>query len=407
MKRLLAFSAYYEPEVAASLYLSINLYEDFSKNGWKVDLFVPMPTRGVDDKIRKIYKNRKKESKGNLSIHRISLIKEGKGTLGRAFRYILMNLLFIWKGIITKTDVIFVQSTPPTQGAMAAIIKKIKKVPLVYNLQDIFPDSMVGMGMTREGSIVFKVGQIIEKFTYKNADKIIVISNDMKNNIIKKGVPVNKISVVSNWIDTKSVKPIAKENNYLFEKYDLSRGDFHVVYAGNLGYAQNIEIIIQAAKRLENLNNIQFVIFGKGAQEEEYKKMAVELGIANLKFFPIQPYSEVSYVYSLADVSIVSCKKGFGGSAMPSKTWSIMAAGTPVLASFDAGTDMEKIISSDHLGLFSEASNIEGLAENIKYLYLHKKQAEEMGGNARRYVEANASRHSCTARYIGIVNNVI
>lgn len=407
MKNILVFSAYYEPEVAASLYLSTNLYEDFAKNGWKVDLFVPMPTRGVDGKTRNAYKRKKEEIKGNLHIHRVSLMREGNNVLGRALRYLLMNVIFVWKGLTTKADAIFVQSTPPTQGAMAAIIKKIKRIPFIYNLQDIFPDSMIGMGMTSEKSLICKIGRMLEKFTYSNADEIIVISNDMKRNIVKKGVQENKISVISNWIDIDKVYSISKEDNYLFEKYELDRNKFNVVYAGNLGFAQNIDVIIRAAKKLENCSNLKFIIFGKGAQEREYKKLAHELQVSNLIFLPIQPYSEVSYVYSLADVSIVSCKKGFGGSAMPSKTWSIMATKTPVLASFDAGTDMEDIITNENVGLFAEADNVEKLVENIRILYSDREKLEKMGHNARQFVERNASRYSCTNKYIKVIDSLI
>ena len=407
MKNILVFSAYYEPEVAASLYLSTNLYEDFAKNGWKVDLFVPMPTRGVDDTTRNTYKKKKEEVKGNLHIHRVSLMREGNNVLGRALRYLLMNVIFVWKGLTTKADAIFVQSTPPTQGAMAAIIKKFKKIPLVYNLQDIFPDSMISMGMTTENSLVCKIGRVLEKFTYDNADEIIVISNDMKRNLIRKGVQENKISVVSNWIDIDKVYPIAKKDNYLFEKYELDRHKFNVVYAGNLGFAQNIEVIIRVAKKMEDYPNLQFIIFGKGAQENEYKKLAQELQVSNLTFLPIQPYSEVSYVYSLADVSVVSCKKGFGGSAMPSKTWSIMATKTPILASFDAETDMENIITNENVGLFAEADNVEKLVENISILYSNRERLEKMGENARQFVENNASRYSCTNKYIKVIDSLI
>ena len=372
-----------------------------------MNLFVPTPTRGVDDKTRNYYKKHKEEQKGSLTIHRVSLIKEGKNTIGRAVRYLLMHLAFIWKGVTTKANAIFVQSTPPTQGAMAAIIKKIKRIPFVYNLQDIFPDSMVGTGITKEDSLIYKIGRIIENFTYRNADHIIVISNDMKKNIMKKGVPENKITVIHNWIDTGQVKPVKKEDNYLFEKYQIPRDKFNVVYAGNLGYAQNIEVILKAAKQVEDDRDINFVIFGRGAQEEEYKKMAKDMHLKNVEFLPIQPYSEVPYVYSLGDASVVSCKKGFGGSAMPSKTWSIMATGTPVLARFDSGTEMENIIGIGNVGLFSDVDDFRSLAANILKLYADVELRESCGMNARAYVQKNVNRRVCTQKYMDTIMETV
>jgi lipopolysaccharide biosynthesis protein len=399
---LLVYSAYYEPEVAASLYLSTNLYEDFAASGMNVKLYVPLPTRGVTDDIRESYKGKiEKKIDGKLEIARLNIPREGKNSIKRALRYMRMNAKFIRVSSKVDADAIFVQSTPPTQGAMAAIIKKRKKIPFIYNLQDVFPDSFVGAGMTSEGSIIFKIGKKIENFTYRYADRIIVISNDIKENIVKKGVDPEKIIVVPNWIDSETVRPIRKEENYLYEKFGISNDKFSVVYAGNLGYAQNIEVIIETAKKLKNQNEIQFLIFGKGAQEEEYKKLAA--GLDNLKFFPIQPYSEVSYVYSLGDASIVPCKKGFGGSAMPSKTWSIMATGTPVLASFDRDTEMERIISVERTGLFSVAGDSEQLAANILRLYEDQELRKELGTNARKYVTDHLERSICTRKYIDTI----
>jgi glycosyltransferase involved in cell wall biosynthesis len=403
---LLLYSAYYEPEVAASLYLSTNLYEDFAASGMNTRLYVPLPTRGVSEEVRNQYKGKsEKKADGKLEIIRVNIPKEGRNAVKRAFRYLWMNLVFIHVSRKFDADAIFVQSTPPTQGAMAAIIKKRKKIPFIYNLQDVFPDSLVGSGMTSEGSVIYKIGRKIEDFTYKHADRIIVISNDIKANIQKKGVPERKIVVVPNWIDFDAVHPVRKEENYLFDKYDIDREKFTVVYAGNLGYAQNIEVIIRAAEKLQDNDAIQFVLFGKGAQEEEYKELAS--GLKNLAFFPIQPYSEVSYVYSLGDVSIVPCKKGFGGSAMPSKTWSIMAAGTPVLASFDRGTDLERLIKDENVGLFSTADDVEGLVSNILALFNDAKIKEQMGANARNYVKNNLSREVCTKQYINVINSAL
>ena len=403
---LLLYSAYYEPEVAASLYLSTNLYEDFAASGMNVRLYTPLPTRGVTDEVRNSYRGKiEKKIDSRLEIIRLNIPKESKSTIKRALRYLWMNFVFIHNASKFDADAIFVQSTPPTQGAMAAIIKKKKKIPFVYNLQDVFPDSLVGAGMTKENTFIYRVGRRIEDYTYKNADRIIVISNDIKQNIINKGVPEEKIVVVPNWIDSEMIHPIEKEDNYLFDKYHIPKDKFTVVYAGNLGYAQNIEVIIKSAEMLKEYQNIQFVIFGKGAQEDEYKEMAA--GLDNVYFFPIQPYSEVSYVYSVGDVSVVPCKKGFGGSAMPSKTWSIMATGIPVLASFDPGTEMEKIIKTEEMGLFSDADDALGLSDNILKLYTDKGLREKLGKNARTYVKKELNRRVCTQKYIDTIMETV
>ena len=386
-----------------------DLYEDFASYGFDVELYTPTPTRGVSDDVRKEYKKKRLEVKcdGMLKIHRFWMPKEGKNTVTRAFRYFLLNLILICKALPVKTDLIFLQSTPPTQGAVGAILKKIKKIPCIYYLQDIFPDSMVNMGLTKHGSLIYNLGRKMEDFTYQNMDKIITITNDCKQNILAKSVPESKIEIVSNWVDDKVIVPISKKDNILFDKIGLDRNKFYVVYAGNLGYAQNIEIILQTAKEMSDNPEIQFILFGNGTLENNHKQKAIELGLNNTLFFPLQPYTLVSHVYSLGDVSIVTCKEGFGGSAMPSKTWSIMSAGTPVIANFDAGGDMQRIIESNKIGIFSKAGDVEAFKTAIFTLFNNRQLCSEMGDNGRKFIVENLTRQICVTKIIKITEKVI
>ncbi len=171
-----------------------------------------------------------------------------------------------------------------------------------------------------------------------------IIDKTLLDSLMDKGVPEEKIEVIYNWVDENAVVPVPKDDNPLFEEFGIDRDKFTIVYAGNLGNAQNIEIIIDAAKELIANKNIQFVIFGKGGLEEDIRKCIEQEGVSNVKLLPLQPYERVSYVYGLGDVCIVSCKAGLGGSAMPSKTWSIMSSGRAVLANFDEGHHHHTVI---------------------------------------------------------------
>lgn len=406
MKRLLVFSAYYEPETAASLYLSTNLYENFAANGWHVDLFVPVPTRGVSDEVRNSYKKQPIEKKinDNLVIHRILIPKEGKNTILRAFRYFLLNCAFIWKGLRVKADLIFVQSTPPTQGAMASLLRKVKRIPLISNLQDIFPDSLVSTGMTKEGSLVWKVGRVIERFTYKNADRIIVISDDMKNNLVGKGVDEKKIVKIYNWVDIDRTRKINRSQNILFDELHLDRDKFYITYAGNLGYSQGVDTIFKAADILKN-EPVRFIIFGGGSQYQDFARKAKSM--ANLDLYPLLPAERVPEVYSLGNMSIVCCRKGVGKGALPSKTWNIMACSTPVLLSFDRNTELERIITENNAGLFSDAEDFAGLADNIKRVMNNSAQITCMGEHARSTAEKKFSSGVCLPQYLDVLNSFL
>ena len=406
--KILVLPAYYYPEQAASPYLGDNIREAMCNAGFILDLYAPMPTRGVSEEIRVEYKERKIEYKydNKLVIHRFPMYSEGKNPINRALRYGICWCVQFGKGLCAKDiDLIYLASTPPIQGALGALIKKWRKIPFVYNLQDIFPDSLVGTGFANKGGILWKIGRVIENFTYRNADKIIVISEDFKKNIMTKGVPENKIEVIYNWVDEKAIVPIKKEENPLFEEFDLDRNLFYVVYAGNLGFAQNIEIILQAAKKVEN-TDIKFLIFGHDKQAICYKNMAVEMKLNNLLFMPIQPYERVSFVYSLGNVAIVSCKEGFGSIGMPSKTWSIMSSGTAVLASFDEGTDMQRIIENNKVGLFTKAGDLNVFTEALLKLYNNKKECMEMGKRGRSFILNNLTREVGTCKYVEVIKRI-
>ncbi len=397
--KVLTFCAYYEPEIAASMYLTTNMFEDMAKSGIEVEIFAPTPTRGVDQETINKYKKIKYEEHydGKLKIHRFSMLQEGTATLGRAIRYILLNLAFIWKGLWTQADLMLISSTPPTQGFMAALLKKAKKIPVVYNLQDIFPDSLVTTGLAKKGGLLWKIGRKIENYTYRNADHIIVISEGFKRNIMAKGVEEAKITAVPNWVNTDSVYPVAKTDNRLFEELQISRDKFTVVYAGNFGEAQGADVVLKAAQRLKEQENIQFVLFGGGARFGEAKEQAAAMD--NVAAFDLLPPERVSEVYSLGDVALITCKPGAGDSAMPSKTWSIMACSTPIIASFDTDSDLAQVLADSCAGICVEPGNTDALAKAI----LEASKTGIKGSNGREYVAQNASRDICVKKYLDII----
>lgn len=375
--------------------------------------YTPTPCRGIDAETRKKYKKIKREERldGHLVVHRFSMFAEGKNPVLRALRYFLCTIKHFNRGVFAKDarecDVMFIASTPPIQGAMAAMIKKFRKdLKFVYNLQDIFPDSLVSAGMAKKGGILWKIGRMIENFTYRNADKIVVISQDFKRNIMEKGVPEEKIEVIYNWVDEKTVAPVKDEDNELFEEFGVSRSKFRVLYAGNLGNLQNIGIIIDAARTLKDNNKIEFVIFGKGGLEDEIKTIKTKENLDNLKILPLQPIERVSKVYGLGNVCIVACKAGLGGAAMPSKTWTIMSSGRAVLANFDEG-ELKEIVENNNCGVFTKADDLDGFVNAIENLSQHPEQCVEMGINARNFILDNLTREVGTQKYVSVMKSAV
>ena len=400
---ILTFCAYFEPEIAASMYLTTNIFEDAANAGFDVELFAPTPTRGVDKQTIKKYKKIKLEKRcdGKLRIHRFTMMQEGTNTIGRAIRYILLNLVFIWKGLWTKADVMFIDSTPPTQGFMAAFLKKIKRIPIVYNLQDIFPDSMVNTGICNTESFAFRVGKWLEKVIYKNADKIIAISEDFKKNIMVKGVPEEKIEVVYNWVDEQAVYHVDRAINPLFKRYGIDVNKFYIAYSGNIGLTQNLELLLDAAEQLKSHTDIGFIIIGDGVYKSELEKQIQRRALSNIIMIPFQPYEEIANVFSIGDVGLIISKPGVGINSVPSKTWSYMAARTPILASFDKDSELVKIIRSCRCGECAQAGDLYQLISKI--IEMKNSKPDNWGSNGRQYIDAKLSRKINTKKYINVI----
>lgn len=405
--KILFLNAYFYPEKIAFTHLEKDIIEELISLGHEINVICPVPTRGISKETINIYKNLKYQElmNGKLKITRFWAPQERKNVIGRAFRYFWCNFREYQIGKKFKEcDLIFSVSTPPTQGMIAGKLSEKLKKPHLYSLQDIFPDSLVNTKITKKNSIIWKIGRKIENYTYKNATKIIVISETMKKNIIQKEVPENKIKIISNWIDLNEVRPINKENNLLLKSLNISINDFIVLYAGNFGAAQGTDIIFKVAKKLENYQNLKFVIFGGGPYFEQAKKEAREA--KNIYINELLPLEYISQVYSLGNVALITCKKGTGTAGMPSKTWSIMACNTSIIASFDTESELANILKKSNVGICVEAEDTDELYKAIleEYQIFMKNGAKNI--NTRKFVKNYASKEICVKKYSDIIESL-
>lgn len=404
--KLLLLPAYFYPEQAASSYLSDNRNQAFADAGFQSVAYVPTPTRGISDDVRSKYKTIKKEYRfeGKCEINRFSMFREGKNPIIRSLRYFSCWVKQFNRGLFAKNiDCIYIASTPPIQGMLGGVLRKIKKVPFVYNLQDIFPDSLVGTGLSRRGSLLWKIGRVIEDFTYRNADKIIVISEGFKKNIMAKGVPEDKIVVIYNWVDEDAVVDISRSENKLFDTYDLDRNKFYITYSGNIGLTQNMGLLLDVMDELRiEAPDIRLVLIGEGAYKKQVEEVVKTKNLTNVKLLPFQPYEDISHVFSLGDAGLVISKPGVGENSVPSKTWSIMSASRPVLANFDEN-ELKDIVSKHRCGIFTKAGDKDAFKASILELYHNPELCREYGRNGRQFVMDHLTKEVGTQKYVDVI----
>ena len=409
--RILRLRAYYDPEKTAGIHLDHDLSEAFLENGIYYYSYTPAPSRGLP-KGFKDYNRLDVLYDGHTIVKRFPMFKEGSSPFQRLFRYIACSLIEYCLGARTNgIDIVYSSSTPPTQGMLSAMVAKRlskkygKKVPFVFNLQDIFPDSLVNTKLTKKGSLIWKFGRLIENYTYKNADYIIVIGESFRNNLLNKGVADEKIVVIPNWVDINNVKPIPKNNNSLFDELNIPRDSFVVLYAGNMGEAQGVDVILDAAKIIGNSINIQFVLFGNGSRYHDICDRVNNESISNVIVKDLLPQDRISEVYSFGDVAIITGTRGTGNAGLPSKTWSIFACNTPIIASFDTDSELASIIERASAGICIEPENPSLLAESIINEYHINRKSKNL--ELRSFVVDNASKETCTKKYIEVFNEVM
>jgi UDP-glucose 4-epimerase len=400
-------TSYYHPEVTAPTYIYAELAEDFSKYGANVTVACGIPSRLVSPEISAHYaKNPIEHNANGLKVMRVGPQNSERGGLVRRGFYHLRRSYAIYRAAKkVQTDIYVLCSTPPFMGIAGGFLAKL--APTIYGVQDIFPDSWITIKNLSERNIIVRILRRIERKIYEKNTRLHTISGDMKNTLLSRGVPESKITVVENWCDTRKCTPVLRSDNILVERFGLNEKEFIVSYAGNIGLLQNIDTIVKAAALIEKLNkNIKFVIIGDGANKNKVKAMIDSMNISNVKMFPMQPHDEISYIYSLGDIEIISLKKGMTQFASPSKLMNILSAGRPLICEVDKGSDIVLSIEENNLGRCFAPGNADAMAKIILEMYRDKENLAEMGARNRAYAENNFQRDEHTKKLYELVCKV-
>jgi glycosyltransferase involved in cell wall biosynthesis len=307
--------------------------------------------------------------------------------------------------MVKKADVAYVYHPPATIGFPAIAIKLLRGIPFVYDIQDLWPDTLTATKMFNNKSGLWLVDRWC-RFVYWAASKIIVLSPGFKNTLIERGVPGDKIKVIYNWVDDTMVKPVPK-NPALAAKLGLD-GKFNIVFAGNMGKAQALEAVIAAANILkEEYPNLQFVFVGTGVEVENLKIKTHDAGLENILFIPQQPLSEMGAILALADVLLVHLKDApLFRITIPSKIQAYMAAGRPILVGVRG--DAADLVINAKAGFSCLPENAQSIADGVlKFLKMSRQELDAMGENGRKFYQQELALAVGTKQFAGILTSVV
>ncbi len=305
----------------------------------------------------------------------------------RYLNSLLSTFRLFRKGLKVK-DIDIVVSIVPQTAFVALILAKLKRKKMVALLMDIWPNNTVEAGVLREKSLVYKIFFAIQKKVYKHVDAIITISEDMKKTMVESGAAAEKIFVAHNWSHFDKPVVISPKKNKFVEKYNLNNNVFRVIYAGNIGAMQNVEIIVEAAEIIKNRKDIEFLIIGSGVNEKKIKEMVESKGLKNVSFFPFQPSEMAEYIYALANINMIPLRQGAVYTALPSKTAICLACGRPIIACVDKKSNYATMLQANGAAMVVEPDDTKGLAEAIKKIKDNVELQAKMSTDALACFEA-------------------
>jgi colanic acid biosynthesis glycosyl transferase WcaI len=279
-------------------------------------------------------------------------------------------------------DGVLAVSPPLTLGMSGWAAAKRRDCPLVFNVQDIYPDVVVELGVLRPGLLLSATSKL-EALCYEHADAVTVLSEDLKQNVARKTGDPGKVRVIPNFVDIDAIRPGPRENAYR-QEFGL-QNKFVVMYAGNVGYSQALMPMLEAAAALTDEPHVNFVINGGGVARPELERAA--RGLPNVRFVDMQPAGRLAEVLTAADIHLVPLKRGLAHASVPSKTYSILAAGRPLLASVDAESEVARLVQDAGCGMAVPPEDAESITKAIRRLIESPETVETMGEAARRFVE--------------------
>jgi colanic acid biosynthesis glycosyl transferase WcaI len=296
-------------------------------------------------------------------------------------------------------DVVLCMTDPPVVGLLGLLVARMRRARLLMVFQDIHPDLGIASAQLTNPALI-RTLRLNQRTLLSRADHVVAIGAAMRRRLIERGARPETVSVIPNWTDLADIRPEPRENPWAAE-HDLV-GRFVVMHAGNLGLMQSLGTLLDAAARL---TDVIFVFLGEGSRKPALAARAEGEGLLNVRFFPHEAPSRVRQALAAADVQIVSLLPGLAGLIEPSKIYSLLGAGRPILAAMDEETEAARIVAGARCGTTVPPGDARALADAIeRFKDLPARERDEMGRRGREAVQALYSRKHMTAAYRDLVS---
>jgi len=318
-----------------------------------------------------------REQKGRVVVERVGSTTYSRHQMRkRVANYLSYVSLAVPRSLALRADLLLAMTDPPFAGIAGAFISRVKRIPFVYNIRDLYPDMAVAGNIVAPKPWV-RWWEKLHRAALRHASCVIVLGEDMRERVISKGVDASRVAVVRDGVPGPAEEP---QPDHPVIREIRGSGEFVVIHAGNLGFYGAWHTLVEAARMLPE-NGTRLVFVGDGANRKRIE--AFSQGCKIIRFLPFRPANEVPCVLAAGDIHVVTIRRGLDGVVVPSKLYSILAAGRPVLALAPEGTDVARIIRRERCGLVVDPDKPAELAAAIQSLKSHPAQVAAMGERAR------------------------
>lgn len=402
--RILLLTDAFPPEVRSSSHLMYELAEDMQRRGHGVAVVTCAPRYNLAPQDRERSWSAREVVNGievvrvaAPAIHHVSHWRRGLGQL-------LLPLAFYRAAQrLERPDVLLVYSPPLTLGVAAHWLARRWGSAFVLNVQDLFPQNAIDLGALRS-PLLISFFRRLERYVYRHAAAVSVHSPGNAAWLRAQGVAAAKLHTIPNWVDLEPFADRAGENPF---RRQLGLGDrFVVLFAGVMGYAQDMEMIVEAAARLADEPRVVFLLVGEGSERTGVERRVHELGLKNVRLLPFVSRDDYPALVAASNVGLVTLKKTMKTPVVPSKLATYMAAARPVLASLNPESDACALIRRADCGLLVPPGDAEALAAAVRRLLEHPQQAADLGARGRAFARSRLARPVCIAQYECLLGEV-
>jgi colanic acid biosynthesis glycosyl transferase WcaI len=404
--RILLLTPYYAPDLGPSAPLFTMLAESLAKRGHEVIVVTTVP-HYPSGQVSPAYRGKwiHRSAENGVRISRVWLPSIKRSNFGlRLMQFLFYQIGAVRAEFTQKYDVVIAANPGLWIWLPFVFYVSLRRKPALFSVHDVYPDVGVTLGVFKNRFVISAVA-FLERYCLNRSRFVRILSESFRPGLLKLGVPDSKLVLIYDWVDTDLIHPLPRDNR--FARENNLENYFVILYAGNIGLSQGLENVLTAAEKLAGEQDIRFLFVGDGPGREHLMSRAGSLNLTNVQFLPFQPRERLPEVLSSADVSLVILKKGIGTGSLPSKTFSILASGRPIVASIDEQSETWNLIRTSQAGLCVRPEDPSAIVDAILALKNDVDLRERLGKNGRLWAENRHSPCSATAQFENLLNRTV